>query len=111
MESQSPVAFTTSTVGSSQRERDPGDGIDDTRMPPKYDNEPRTAAEVIIHPEQDNIEAEARKEMQQLKDTQTGVYPSEKDIADIGRRGHRREWTDEAMYCSNNLKVYQGQVD
>ena len=84
---QSPAAFTTSTVGSSTGERNPGDGIEDTHVPPKYGDEPRTAAEVLIHPERDDIEAAARKEMQQLKDTQTGVYPSEKDIADIKRRG------------------------
>ena len=45
------------------------------------------SAEVMTHPERDDIEAAARKEMQQMKDTQTGVYPSEKDIADIKRRG------------------------
>jgi hypothetical protein len=87
VELQSPAAFTTSTVGSSTGERNPGDGIEDTHVPPKYGDEPRTAAEVLIHPERDDIEAAARKEMQQLKDTQTGVYPSEKDIADIKRRG------------------------
>ena len=80
VELRSPVAFTTSTICSSRGERGPGDGIDDTHVPPKYGDEPRTAAEVMIHPELDDFDAAARKEMQQLKDNQVGVYLQKKTL-------------------------------
>ena len=111
MELPSPVIFTTSTVGSSQGQRNLGHDIEDTRVPPKYGDEPRTVAEGMIHPERDDIEAAVHKEIEQLKDTKTNVYPSEKDMTKIDRRELKSLRSKMVYQCKyENYKGHDGNV-
>ena len=66
----------------------PPDGIDDWEIP-IYDDEPKNAKEKDAHPERELLDAAAEKEVQQFKDMGVGVIPSEEEIADVIRRGHK----------------------
>ena len=91
-----PVGGETSFAASKSEDRpvktgergQQSDGIDDWEIP-IYDDEPKNAKEKDAHPERELLDEAAEKEVQQFKDMGVGVIPSEEELADVIRRGHK----------------------